>query len=775
VKKGASALAYDLRIPALKGGVFRGDDYFFLEGVTPDCSYVTYNSNDRPQTDGLFDDNPGLAAYISANMLHGGFLRAAVAAANSTTTATTLSSRDTTTAPYIHTFITQLPPVTWIPETGVAPPSPYQTLFWPLFTMTTLPGIVSGVSMEKEEKLWAMMSMSGVRRTPYLCAHWAVGFLGYVPIGAAYMLAGWSVGSASFSLPSPGLLVALLLVWGVSQAGWGVFLGSIITAPRVGSLIMYLLAVCVALTNLIVTQTVTPFPTYFVQIPFLSYARASTLVLSCAGTPTGARGADIWNALGITLAHGLAALALGMYIHAVLPGPEQTGVPLHPLFPIFTLRDYFFPAGGKKEAGGGGGGKKGGAGSFGWSVESDAFLENNRREETLDVDVEAEAARASEAVSQLRLSSDSPSSHLHPPAILLHDIRKTYAPPIIRELWHRLTHNCASPTEISKQAVAGVSLCVPFGETLGLLGPNGAGKTTIISMLTGAAAPTGGGACIGGLDIAQDMSRVWRRLGVCPQFDCVWPDLSVSSHLRFYAMVKGIDAASRNSAVQQSAEKVGLDGDSFNMPAGKLSGGQRRRLSIAISLLGDPQVVFLDEPTTGLDPENRNGIHRILSAERREGRALLLTTHSMDEADVLCDRIAIVASGKLAAVGSQLRLKHRFGSGYRLTLHLNPPSPAALEATAARAHAFVMRSLSSKSQLLSRVGNTLSYVLPRGIDVAGVFAQVDGVRRSRSEGIQEFGVQQASLEEVFIKVVRNAGGLEGTGTTLSNKTVLSTM
>jgi len=147
----------------------------------------------------------------------------------------------------------------------------------------------------------------------------------------------------------------------------------------------------------------------------------------------------------------------------------------------------------------------------------------------------------------------------------------------------------------------------------------------------------------------------------------------------------------------------------------------------------------------------------------------------MDEADVLCDRIAIVASGKLAAVGSQLRLKHRFGSGYRLTLHLNPPSPAALEATAARAHAFVMRSLSSKSQLLSRVGNTLSYVLPRGIDVAGVFAQVDGVRRSRSEGIQEFGVQQASLEEVFIKVVRNAGGLEGTGTTLSNKTVLSTM
>jgi ABC-type multidrug transport system ATPase subunit len=160
-------------------------------------------------------------------------------------------------------------------------------------------------------------------------------------------------------------------------------------------------------------------------------------------------------------------------------------------------------------------------------------------------------------------------------------------------------------------------------------------------------------------------------------------------------------------------------------------------------------------------PHSGNGIHRILSAEKRTGRTVLLTTHSMDEADVLCDRIAIVAGGRLRAVGTQQRLKHRFGSGYRLTLHLAPPSPAALEATAARAHAYVIRALSPSALLLSRVGSSMTYVLPRGTDVAAVFGALDSVRGASDTGIAEFGVQQASLEEVFVKVVRSSEGGRG--------------
>ena len=135
----------------------------------------------------------------------------------------------------------------------------------------------------------------------------------------------------------------------------------------------------------------------------------------------------------------------------------------------------------------------------------------------------------------------------------------------------------------------------------------------------------------------------------------------------------------------------------------------------------------------------------------------------MDEADVLCDRIAIVAGGKLRAVGTQQRLKHRFGSGYRLTLHLAPPSPAALEATAARAHAYVVRSLSPAALLLSRVGTSMTYVLPRDTDVAAVFEKLDAARGRGGSEIAEFGVQQASLEEVFVKVVRGSEGSAGAG------------
>ena len=148
----------------------------------------------------------------------------------------------------------------------------------------------------------------------------------------------------------------------------------------------------------------------------------------------------------------------------------------------------------------------------------------------------------------------------------------------------------------------------------------------------------------------------------------------------------------------------------------------------------------------------------------------------MDEADVLCDRIAIVASGKLRAVGTQQRLKHRHGSGHRLTLNLDAPTSAHLEAAAARAHSFVIRRISASARLLSRVGTTLSYVIlrSRDFDVANAFAALDAARSSRLDGIAEFGLQQSSLEEVFIKVVRTAEGEGGSVTVTRPQNATST-
>lgn len=218
-----------------------------------------------------------------------------------------------------------------------------------------------------------------------------------------------------------------------------------------------------------------------------------------------------------------------------------------------------------------------------------------------------------------------------------------------------------------KVACKNFSLRIKKGEMLGLLGPNGAGKTTLISILTGMYPSTRGNAWVAGFDIRNQLEAVQLQIGFCPQFDILWDNMTVIEHLQFYAQMKGITPDQIEQKVEEALKDVLLE-KWANYKIRELSGGMRRRVSVAISIVSDPKIIFLDEPSTGLDPENRRQLWDIL-AKLKGKRAILLTTHSMEEADVLCNRIAIVNNGILRCVAPQTRLKSLYGGGYHLQIN----------------------------------------------------------------------------------------------------------
>jgi ABC-2 type transport system ATP-binding protein len=206
-------------------------------------------------------------------------------------------------------------------------------------------------------------------------------------------------------------------------------------------------------------------------------------------------------------------------------------------------------------------------------------------------------------------------------------------------------------------AVDGISFAVADGETFGLLGPNGAGKSTLIRMLTTLLLPTSGTAVVAGFDIVKDADQVRRSIGVIPQALTSDLDLTAEENLLIFAKLYGVPRERRKALIADLLAAVELS-QWADKPVKNLSGGMRRRVEIARGLVHEPRILFLDEPTTGLDPVSRTGVWEMLRAIKADRRlTVLLTTHYMDEADKLCDRIAIVDHGKLMALDSPMKLK----------------------------------------------------------------------------------------------------------------------
>jgi ABC-2 type transport system ATP-binding protein len=207
-------------------------------------------------------------------------------------------------------------------------------------------------------------------------------------------------------------------------------------------------------------------------------------------------------------------------------------------------------------------------------------------------------------------------------------------------------------------AVAGASLTVNAGEIVGLLGPNGAGKSTTVSMLCGLVKPDRGTVTIAGAPVAGDGNPVKRRIGLVPQDIALYEDLPARGNLELFGALYGVGGALLDQRIAAALDLVGLTDRAKDKPE-TFSGGMKRRLNIACALVHDPDVLLLDEPTVGVDPQSRNAIFANLETLRDRGKALVYTTHYMEEVERLCDRVVIVDHGRVIASGTKDELRRR--------------------------------------------------------------------------------------------------------------------
>src|SRR5436309_8656521 len=287
-------------------------------------------------------------------------------------------------------------------------------------------------------------------------------------------------------------------------------------------------------------------------------------------------------------------------------------------------------------------------------------------------------------------------------------------------------------------AVDGVSFDVAEGEVFGLLGPNGAGKSTLIRMMTTLLEITGGTALVEGYDVREDPNKARRNIGVIPQAMTSDGDLTVWENLSIYCKLDGIAAGERERSIAELLELVDLV-QWRDAPAKNLSGGMRRRLEIARGLVHRPNIFFLDEPTTGLDPVSRVAVwEMITSIKEKRNLTVLITTHYMDEADRLCDRIAIVDHGKLVALDTPRALKNSVpGSSVIEAQFLNAPADWEQRLKALAGVTAIQPEAASMYRILTEDGSRTTTELVEMAVKAGV-------------QVKSLTVQSTTLDDVFV-------------------------
>ncbi|KAK6924978.1 ABC transporter-like, ATP-binding domain, partial [Dillenia turbinata] len=590
-------------------------------------------------------------------------------------------------------------------------------LFYTWVILQLFPVILKSLVYEKQQNLRIMMKMHGLGDGPYLMITYAY----FLFISALYVICfvifGSLIGLKFFTLNNYGIQAVFYFIYINLQISLAflaaAFFSNVKTATVVGYILVFgsgLLG-SFLLNPVLVQQSFSRvWITVMELYPGFSLYRGLNEFAnySFRGNYMGNRGMQ-WKDLSdstngmkevliIMLVEWILVLIVAIFVDQVLsPG---SGISRGP---IYFLKSF----------------KKKTTSSRNPSVrrqESEVFVEMNK------VDVALER----EKVEQLLLEPNT--SH----AIVCDNLKKTYP---------------GRDGNPEKFAVKGLSLALLRGECFGMLGPNGAGKTSFISMMIGLTKPTSGTAFVEGLDIRTQMNGIYTSMGVCPQHDLLWETLTGREHLLFYGRLKNLKGSALTQAVEESLKSVNLfNGGVADKQAGKYSGGMKRRLSVAISLIGDPKVVYMDEPSTGLDPASRNSLWNVVK-HAKQNRAIILTTHSMEEAEVLCDRLGIFVDGSFQCIGNPKELKGRYGGSYVFTMTTSANNEEDV--------VNLVKNLSPSANKIYQISGTLKFELPKNeVRIADVFHAVENAKSRFT--IQAWGLADTTLEDVFIKVAQGA-------------------
>jgi ABC-2 type transport system ATP-binding protein len=293
----------------------------------------------------------------------------------------------------------------------------------------------------------------------------------------------------------------------------------------------------------------------------------------------------------------------------------------------------------------------------------------------------------------------------------------------------------------SFEAVRGISLEIPAGETFGLLGPNGAGKTTTLSMLATLLTPTRGDVLVFGASAVSNPAEVRRRVGLAPQQISLYPTLTGQENLEFFGKLHGLAPTVRRQRVEQMLELVGL-APRRDDAVRTYSGGMQRRLNLACSLIHEPRLLLLDEPTAGVDPQARENLFEVIRQIASAGTTIIYTTHYIEEAERLCDRIAILDEGRIAAVGTLQELLGLIGMGYVIEIR--------------------GAAIASGGSSLDALPDVVKVERDDGVlrlfvkSAARTLALIAGVVRESGDQIESLEVYRVSLERVFMHLTGKA-------------------